>query len=103
MRYLLCLLMLLPSLAYADHEDTVHLAAHVGLSYTLQTVFYGFNSKVLHLAPLQAEGLALLETLSIGLTYKLMEGASDTDINTAMGRNTLGAALAIGTHIVFKF
>ena len=100
---LLALLMLLSSPARADHDAFVHLTAHVGASYTLQTVFYGINNKIQKFGRVDSEALALLSTMAIGYAYKMSEHAPSKDVRRAMGQNLLGSALAIGTHIVFKF
>lgn len=89
--------------ALADHEDLVHLTAHVGASYALQTVFYGFNNKVLKINKLDSEGLAFLSTMAIGYLYKLSENASSQSVAVAMSENMLGSFLAIGTHLTFHF
>lgn len=85
------------------HEDEVHLAAHVGTSFALQTMFYGFNSRVLKMNKPWSIGVAAVETLAVGFLYKLSENADAASTRRAMFQNTLGVGLAVGTHIVFRF
>jgi len=102
MRYYLFLLLLFSQPALADgHDDFVHLTAHAGASFALQTIFYGVNSRAFSLSPPLAEGIALLETLAVGLLYKGSEG--DAGNLTSFTQNMLGSTLAVGTHLVFKF
>lgn len=85
------------------NDELLHIAAHVGSSYILQTVFYGINTEALKMNKPTAEALALIETLAIGLAYKLNEPASIENTMNSMFYNSVGSTLAIGTHIVFKF
>ena len=85
------------------HEDLVHLSAHSGTSFALQTVFYGVNSKWLGINKPSSEVLAMAETLAIGFLYKQSESASPNQTRTSMEENLVGVAGAIGTHIVFQF
>lgn len=97
-------LFLLSSLGWADtHEDLVHATAHIGASYAIQTVLYGVNFQGLGLDKTQSEGLALVEALMIGLAYKALEGAGTEDTLRALGEDAVGAGLAIGTHVTFRF
>jgi len=98
------LLLLFNQSAHAfTHEDEVHLAAHTGASYALQTVFYGFNNRVLKFNKPISEAVAAIETLGIGFLYKFGETADASSTEKAMLENTLGVGLAVGTHIVFQF
>lgn len=87
--------------AQADqHQALVHGTAHIGASYTLQTVFYGFNSRVLEMSKPRAQLTSLVATLLVGYAYKLH---SPGGLETSMGQNAIGAGLAIGTHWIFEF
>ena len=85
------------------HEDEVHLAAHMGMSYALDTFFYGFNTRVLNLNKTNGEILAAVESLGIGFLYKYGEDADSASTEKSMLENTLGVGLSISTHIVFHF
>lgn len=102
---LLGLVVVREACAVDGHTALVHLTAHTGASYALQTVFYGVNTRALKLSAGEAEALALVETLAIGLLYKAVESESSTgdDVLRATTQNALGAGLAIGTHVLFKF
>lgn len=101
-RLYISLLFLLPSSCYATDSDLTHFAAHFGMSYTIQTVLYGFNSKVLKIDKLDSEILAFVGTMAIGLLYKENEGNSP-NTTTAMEQNLLGATTAVASHLVFHF
>lgn len=104
MKRLVTLLLLFCSQAYGStHDDFVHLTAHVGASYTLQTIFYGIGSRGLGMTTLGAESFALASTMAIGFAYKLTENAPASDVARAMAQNLAGSLLAIGTHITFHF
>jgi len=103
-KYLAAAVLLLSNVAHgASHDEVVHLAAHVGASYTLQTVFYGIGSRGLGLTMLGSEGFALAATSAIGLAYKLTENAPANDVARSVAQNLVGSLLAIGTHVVFRF
>lgn len=102
-KLLIALILFLPVTSFAvTRDDLMHFTAHTGASFTLQTVFYGVNSKWLGLPKPVAEGLALVETLAVGFIYKKTEG-NPSNMNTAMLQNVLGATSAIATHVVFEF
>src|SRR5437016_5711297 len=92
-------------LAHADftHDDFVHLAAHTGSSFALQTAFYGLNKKILKMNPTVSEVVAFIETMTVGYIYKFSENAGEDDTFRAMSENALGAGLAIGAHITLHF
>lgn len=96
---------LAPGKAKAEdgHEQLVHFTAHFGASYALQTTFYGFNRRVLKMSKPAATGVAALETLAIGLAYKLATNAPAESTATSMAQNTMGVVGAIGTAIMFEF
>lgn len=100
-------IILLASMAAAhagdSHEALVHLTAHAGASFALQTAFYGANSRWLEMSSPSAQGLAFLETMAIGFAYKLSENADSASTTTAMAENLLGSALAVATQVTFKF
>jgi hypothetical protein len=101
---ILGLFLLLNTPAYAlSNDELLHLSAHVGASYLLQTSFYGVNNRWLKLNKVDSEVLALATTLAIGLAYKLSEGANADSTSRAMKQNILGSALAVVTHITFNF
>jgi len=111
MKYLLSLFLFLSSVAQADtmvlmsenHEAFVHATAHIGASFALQTVFYGMSKEFLGYSFIGNESLALVETLLVGFAYKASENAPFAETATSMTQNTVGALLAIGTHLTFHF
>jgi hypothetical protein len=106
MKFLPILLLFIAATAIADdvsHDDLVHFTAHAGSSFALQTIFYGFNKKALKENTIKSEGLALLETLAIGLIYKASEHAPLGETSVSMAENVIGCASAIATHVTFDF
>ena len=96
-KFIFCVFALIaPQLAFSETDSSINTTAHISTSFALQTVFYGFNEKVLHLSKLDSELIALMETLAIG-------GFSAPLNSAATFENTAGAFTAIATHIVFKF
>jgi hypothetical protein len=103
-KYLTSLLLLLSVTSHAfTNEDLVHLTAHTGASYMLQTTFYGLNSKVLKQNFWTSEGLAMAETLAVGLLYKAVENTPTNQLGLPIAEDLFGASLAIGTHVSFHF
>src|SRR5271165_1813977 len=99
MKLLICLL-LISNLCHADpHEDAVHFAAHAGTSFAVDTIAYGVNNR-LGLSKPHSRELAVFETLTIGLLYKLSERAGKLD--TPMMENTIGAGAATLTIWTFE-
>jgi hypothetical protein len=89
-------------LALADSEQEVHLAAHVGTSFALQTVFYGINEKALEMPKANVQALAFIETMAVGLTYKASESYPEGTARS-MSENAIGALLAVGVCYTFEF
>jgi hypothetical protein len=109
MRYLLLIvfiafLLCLCQAAKADDEASLHLAAHLGVSYALDTALVGFNAKAFRMEPLQAEVFAGVTTLFIGVLYKAAEvNASTGDTIRATSQNALGIGLSVLTRMVFTY
>lgn len=112
MKKLLLALMLLVSASFVSkpamaldisHDDVIHLTAHAGASFLLQTGFYGFNKEVFKMGKVESEVLAFASTMAIGYLYKFSENAPASDVARAMSENALGAALAVVTHVTFHF
>lgn len=100
------LLFLFSTQAKADfnHQDLVQLTAHVGASYAIHTTLYGVNSRLLEMDPIQAHAVAALETLAIGVLYKIAEGQDGIrQIPIASAKNALGIAGAVLTCVTFSF
>jgi hypothetical protein len=77
------------------HDDLVHIAAHVGLSYVATTLSYGILKK-LNVEKDNAIIYAMCAALAAGIAYKVAEGGNDYLPATA--KNSLGivgAAIAI--------
>ena len=86
------LALVFPTTAHADHNDDVHLTAHVGASFALDTFFYGFNKKALHMDNTSAKVFAGFTTVLVGALYKASENASGHDMIRATGQNPGKAA-----------
>jgi hypothetical protein len=104
----------------ADSE-TLHMAAHVGTSFAINTLAYGICRKT-HMLSQEEEGEAAaakatsdddripclmvssFTTLLIGFAYKEFEtGVTPADFQKSMIFNGLGTGLAIGSVFVFDF
>lgn len=97
------LVLLTPFNALAlTQEDSLHLVAHVGGSFVLQTGFYGINSRWLGMDPAPAEFLAFMETFSVGLAYKAAQHWP-SDTNQSLGYDAIGSATAAICHVTFNF
>lgn len=85
------------NVAKADHEQDVHAAAHIGMSYLIDDAFSMFYKKAFGMDDLTGEIFAAASTLFVGVLYKAEEGASGRDMLRATGLNSIG----VGTHMLF--
>lgn len=85
---------------FQEHEHFVHFAAHFGVSFAIQISLYGLNR--LGMSRGASLGLAVVETLAIGFTYKASEGFPENTVD-AMIQNSLGVAAATVVAYRFKF
>jgi hypothetical protein len=83
-------------------DDLMHMSAHTGVSFALQTGFYGINSRWLGMDNEAAQVVGFLETMAVGWVYKDLQGFP-SDTGRAMGFNALGAGSAILTQVTFRF
>ena len=100
---LTCILTLAPAKVRALETDK---AAHLGVSYALNTAFYGFNKKALHMDRTNALVFAAFYTLALGFTKEMMDAVERGDERfngQDMLFNTIGTGLSIGTCIMFEF
>lgn len=87
-----------------DHEDFVHLTAHVGASYAINTFSYGLWSRAFKCSRTDAVILAAVTTFMIGAIYKGVEfGTTPAEVSTAFERNLIGIGLSAGTIFLFSF
>lgn len=93
----------------AAHEDQVHLAAHLGVSYAINTLVYGACTKAGGMSRTSGLIFAAMTTLAVGALYKMSESASTNkpmdgaEFRTSMFRNALGVGLSAGTVLMFEF
>lgn len=88
----------------ASSEAELHLAAHLGVSYALDTILVGFNTKALRMQDkVDAETFAAFTTLFIGLVYKMQQNASGPDMIRASWQNALGVGAAVLTRCMFTY
>lgn len=70
-------------------------AAHIGTSAALNTFIYALDRKALGMPPMQSFIFAAATTLTIGLTYKMLEPrAGWGEINHAMLWNNVGVGIS---------
>lgn len=90
-------------------QDEVHLAAHIGASYAINTFTYGIATRAFHFERNDALIFSAASTLIIGAMWKILESGASTnpnfgqDFKTSMVRNAAGVALSAGTVLMFKF
>lgn len=90
-------------------QDDVHLAAHIGMSYAINTFTYGIATRAFRFERNDALVFSAASTLIIGAMWKLLESGAATnpnfgqDFKTSMVRNAAGVALSAGTVLMFKF
>lgn len=101
-KYLLLLSFMSQTAFGFTQDDMMHFAAHTGVSYGLQTVFYGIGTRWLDMPPVYAEVTAAVFTLAIGFAYKAGQDLPN-DTGRAMLYNTVGVMGAVGTHLTFRF
>lgn len=95
---LTALALLLPSNALAS--DGTDKAAHLGVSYAINTISYGLVKGAFRLDRTQALVVSAFTTLLVGAVKESM----DRDFDAGdMGHNILGTALSVGTVLVFEF
>jgi hypothetical protein len=111
-RYLMLLVALMSCATALGDDGLLHLAAHVGSSYAINTMAYGACYKGGLLRRLQENPddnvpcvmLSAFTTLMIGFAYKQFESnVGFPDMARSMSYNALGTALSIGSIYVFKF
>ena len=102
---LLTIALILAGLSTPAKADTDS-ATHFGVSYALQTTFYGFNRRALRLERVPALGFAAFTTLAIGFTKEYLDALERGD-ERIDGRdmlyNMLGMGASIGTCLIFEF
>jgi hypothetical protein len=106
MKYLI-LLCLLSTInykpCYALESDK---AAHLGISYALNTAFYGFNKKALKMDTKNALLFSAFTTLALGFTKEMMDAVERGDErfdSHDFFYDVLGTGLSVGTCLVFEF
>ena len=111
-RFMVLALVLCARYAVAEtpaHEDFVHLTAHMGASYAINTFMYGFSRKALHFDRTDALIFSAFTTLFVGAMWKVMEQPdvgstlNGAEFKTSMLRNALGVGLSAGTVLMFDF
>ncbi len=95
-------------LAHASDLETTRGAAHIGVSFALETLTYGFYSKAFTMPRPQALYFSILTTIVIGLTYKEMElmntpGKGSGDLGRSMLQNAIGTGIAVGGICVYQW
>jgi hypothetical protein len=104
MKYKLLLLICLFSFtAKADDTAEVHLLAHAGASYAINTFIYGACEKGLGLPKNDSLIISTSTTLAIGLVYKMLEFASVKSTARAFVENTAGVAASGFTIKLFNW
>lgn len=89
---------------FADTDaDTVHFAAHFGLSYALEMGAYGLSSKALHLDQTDSFILSATTVFALGLARQVISAGSGPVNTNGIWQNALGIGAAMGTAWVFEF
>jgi hypothetical protein len=101
-------LLILLACAHTFADDALtHAAAHIGTSFAINQIAYGFNTKILKLNQPKSLVLAAIAALAVGFTFKAVEGIGQGGLPPSTGRamieNAAGVGAAIGTNLVFKF
>lgn len=92
---LLLILLLIPNFAWGIETDK---AAHLGLSFTANTILYGFNHKVLKLPRKTSLILSMVETMAIGMVKELaIDSKPDGGDILANTAGIVGSGLIIWT------
>lgn len=90
--------------AFADTDtETVHFAAHFGLSYALQIGAYGIASRALRLDDTDALILSAVTVFAAGAARQVLSAGSGPVNTRGLWQNALGIAAAAGTIWVFDF
>jgi heme/copper-type cytochrome/quinol oxidase subunit 3 len=90
-------------------EETVHFAAHFGMSYAISMFTYGIAEKAFRFDKTDAMIFSVVSTLMVGAAYEvLQEGETNNpnfgqDFKKAMFRNAAGIAAFGVTVKVFDF
>ena len=80
----------------------LHLTAHVGASYAINTVFYGVSTKALGMNKTAAFIVSAAATLAVGTLYKVGE-PEVLDWRRPMLQNVIGIVGSDATIVLFKF
>lgn len=84
----------------SSHDDVLHMAAHIGLSFTIQTIFRGILM-LFGLTSMEATVSAVLISLIIGIVYKeIIEKSGAQEAGVSMTRNSVGILLAIMSNLL---
>lgn len=95
--------------AMAESDDQAHVAAHLGVSYALNTFTYGFATRALHFNRRDALIFSAVSTLMIGAMWEVVEAGPGPNpgfgdnFKRSMLRNALGTGLSAGTVLMFDF
>ncbi len=90
------------------HEELVHFAAHVGTSYMISTMLFGFTHKAIGLTQNDSLEFSIFTTLVLGLVYKDMEAINNRSqgipgLGKSMLYNCIGVTGTIFTVKAFEF
>lgn len=102
MKFRLLILLLLCSQASANENDMLHLTAHVGSSYVINTICYGISTKALGMNKTAAFIVSAAATLAVGALYKFGE-PEVLDWRRPMLQNVIGVVGSDATIVLFKF
>lgn len=74
---------------------------HIGMSFVVQTASYGFFRKALKMKKEEAILFSLVTSTMVTSIYSLQNNSNT--LGRDIGMNFLGAALSVGTCLVFDF
>lgn len=89
-----------PSVLAESDTESVHFAAHFGLSYAITTTLYGFSRQGLRMSPVQAAVFAGFVTFTGGFFRQAIQPQFN---GAGVFQNVLGIGAALGTVYVFHF
>jgi len=100
-KFRLLILLMLCSQAKANENDILHLTAHVGASYIINTIVYGVSTKM-GMSKSAAFIVSAAATLAVGALYKFGE-PEVLDWRRPMLENAIGVVGSDATIVLFKF
>lgn len=106
--FIFLLFVFTPKLCYAEYTivntsalDVTHTWDHIGTSFAIQTVSYGFFRKVAKMSRPQAILFSLTATMIGTSLYSVSN--NNPNLGRDIGLNAIGAGLSVGTCLVFDF